>query len=208
MRLTPVLSLHTLVQCVYSHSSAHGHTFTRSKRERERGEVERRFMFWFFLNGNFCSALMFAALPTRPARRLWNEERGIYREPRTNTSKLELALKHMYTNTHVPSRIASDLVISSAIFIWHDFVEFIHLLLSCWQVTESPLSLTELWKVQDLHFGLRGRKLTRLQLISGLWKNKSFQRLLILQWQCFCLVKYFSKMLTKPAAFTISWTFS
>ena len=119
MRLTPVLSLHTLVQCVYSHSSAHGHTFTRSKRERERGEVERRFMFWFFLNGNFCSALMFAALPTRPARQLWNEEKDIYREPRTNTSKLELALKHMYTNTRVPSRIASDLVISSAIFIWH-----------------------------------------------------------------------------------------
>lgn len=48
-------------------ASAYAHLHTPSQeREREGGEVERRFRFRFSMNGNFCSALVFAALPIRP----------------------------------------------------------------------------------------------------------------------------------------------
>lgn len=77
-------------------------------------------------------------------------------------------LTHMYIQTQTRSQISPDYVVSALRSYDTDSNEFIHLLISCWQVTESLLRLGELWRVQDLNFGLGGRKLTRLQLISGL----------------------------------------
>lgn len=166
--------------CLLTYFYPCAHIFTHP--EREGGGVERRFMFWSFLNGNFCSALMFAALPTRPMLQLWNERRNIYLQPQKKKSKPNLGPIH----THTHSQMSSNLVISAAHSYDTNSDEYIHLLISCWQVTDSLVSLSELWKVQDLYFGLRGRKLMRLQqLISGLWSNESLQRVWILQWQHF-----------------------
>lgn len=53
--------------CLHTSASAYTHLHTPpQERESEGGEVERRFRFTFSMNGNFCSALVFAALPIRP----------------------------------------------------------------------------------------------------------------------------------------------
>lgn len=68
------------VQCVYLHISAPVHTHLVTQRGGETWS--RDLCFGSFLNGNFCSALMFAALPTRPLLQLWNERRNIYLKPK------------------------------------------------------------------------------------------------------------------------------
>jgi len=78
--------------------------YTHLHTQRERGgKVECRFMFWFFLNGNFCSALMCVALPARPTLQLWNERRNMYLKPQRKTSKPDLAPIYMLSlsQTHI-----------------------------------------------------------------------------------------------------------
>ena len=207
MQLTPVLSTACTV-CLLAHFCPCTHVYTLKNRERERWSGARIHVLvlseWKLL---FSSHVCGAANQANASVMKWGG-RHLSRATDEHIKARAGTQTCVYKHTRAqPDHIRSRYFCSN-FYMTPTLLNFIHLLLSCWQVTESPLSLTELWEVQDLHFGLRGRKLTRLQLISGLWKNKSFQRLLILQWQCFCLVKYFSKMLPKPAALTISWTSS
>ena len=121
--VTPVLSLpftnslYCRFTCssppMYTHTNTHTHTFTSFQREGR--EVEQRFMFWFFLNGNFCSACMFAALPTRAVLQLWNERRNIYLRPQRNTSKSQLAptyrQSHMFIYTNIKCTAGSAVIL-------------------------------------------------------------------------------------------------
>lgn len=103
LRLTFVPSLlcpqTVCTRCLLAHFCQFRHAFTHL--ERERREAEHRFTFWFVLNGNFCSARMFAGLPTRPALQLWNERRNISLWPQRKRAKPELAPTYMHSHTFI-----------------------------------------------------------------------------------------------------------
>lgn len=83
--------------CLLAYFCPYSNTLTHSVREGG-GEVVLGFMFGSFLNGNFCSALMFAAVPTSPMLHLWHERRNIYLQPQRKTSKPDLALTFKLPN--------------------------------------------------------------------------------------------------------------
>lgn len=197
MPLTPVLSLHKPTNSLYSVFTCiflPMYTQMYTLKERERGEVERRFMFWFFLNGNFCSALMFAAVPTRPTLQLWNERRNIYLQPQRKTSKPDLAPTYMHSNTcvYIQTHAEPDqpqFCHFCSAFIWHQLqwvYPSAHKLLAGDRVSSKPE-----WTMKRSGFLFWPRRKETHETAAHqwthlLWRNKSLQRYLILQWQRFC----------------------
>lgn len=89
-------------------------------------------------------------------------------------------------------QISHRLIVSAAHLYESNCYEFVHLLISCWQVTESPQSPSELWDFEDLYFRLRGRKLKRPQLNRlSFWEEISSS---VDFW--FCIGNVFAKLST------------